>query len=348
MTENKDVTLNLNEENETIQNKIKEMLSKSGPLVALIVLCIYLSLKTPAFLTPDNLINVTRQAACNGFIAIGMMLAILTAGIDLSVGAMMALSMVVMGKAIQAGFNPIICILVCLLVGTLLGLINGLLLTKLKLPHPFISTLGTQNIFRGICLLLTMGTPISGMPDAVKWAGGSYIGIFPVSMIILIVVYIVMGVFLRDTTYGRRIYAVGGNPITAKLAGVNNDRTLCMVYALSGLMCGIAGLVLAGRVDAVYPLAGLAWETDAIAAVIIGGSSFFGGKGTISGTFTGVLLIAVLRNGLNLLHITPDMQTVILGCVIIIAVFMDVVKNGGFKKIKKKVTVNIEANANAK
>jgi ribose transport system permease protein len=174
------------------------------------------------------------------------------------------------------------------------------------------------------------------MPVAVKWAGGSFImGALPVSAAILIVVYAIFGFFLRNTTLGRHIYVVGGNPTTARLSGVNVDFTLIMVYALSGLMCGLAGLVLAGRVDAVYPMAGMGWETDAIAAVIIGGSSFFGGRGNILGTFSGLVLIAVLRNGLNLMNITPDMQTVVLGSVIIVAVFIDVVRNGGFAKVKK-------------
>lgn len=332
----------LMEENPTLEatrltpmQQVKDVFGKAGPLVALVVISAYLTVSTSAFMTPDNLINVVRQAACNGLIAIGMMLCILTGGIDLSVGSTMALAMVVMAKCIQANVPPVLCILVCLLVGTLLGLVNGLLLTKMKLPHPFISTLGTQNIYRGICLLLTLGTPISGMPDAVKWAGAAYLGPIPVSAIILVIVYVIAGFFLRDTTLGRRIYAVGGNKATARLAGVNVDFTLCSAYTISGLMCGLAGLILAGRVDAVYPMAGVAWDTDAIAAVIIGGSSFFGGKGTILGTFVGAILIAVLRNGLNLLYITPDMQTVILGLVIIVAVFIDVVKNGSFKKVQK-------------
>lgn len=323
-----------------LMKQFKEVLGKAGPLVALIIISVFLAFNTSAFWTADNLINVGRQAACNGLIAIGMMLAILTGGIDLSVGSTMALAMVIMAKCIEAGLPAALCIVVCLLAGSVLGFVNGLLLTKMKLPHPFISTLGTQNIYRGICLLLTMGTPISGMPEGVKWAGAAYIGPVRVSLIILLVVYVIAGFFLRDTTLGRHIYAYGGNRTTARLSGVNVDFTLCSVFTLSGLMCGLAGLILAGRVDAVYPMAGVGWDTDAIAAVIIGGTSFFGGKGTILGTFTGVVLIAVLRNGLNLLYITPDMQTVILGMVIILSVFIDVVRNGGFKTIQKKAEKN--------
>lgn len=316
-------------------DKVMEILGKSGPLVALLLMCVFLTIRVPSFMTADNLLNILRQSSSQALIAISLMLAILTGGIDLSVGSLMALAMVLMGKAVQIGVPPAICILICVLGGAFLGWLNGIALTKLRLPHPFISTMGTKYIYRGICLLLTMGTPISGLPDQIKWAGAAFIGPVAVSLIIVIVIYVLFGVFFSNTTLGRRIYAVGGNRDTAHLAGVNVDFTLCAVYTLSGLMCGIAGLILAGRVDAVYPMAGVDWESDAIAAVIVGGASFFGGKGTISGTFVGVLLIAVLRNGLNLLGITPDMQTVVMGAVIIISVFIDVVRNGGFKRVKK-------------
>jgi len=316
-------------------DSIKAFLAKSGPLVALLIMCIFLTIRSPSFLTLDNLLNILRQSSSQALIAVSLMLAILTGGIDLAVGSTMALSMVFMGKGLEAGFPPIVCALICIFSGLFLGWVNGIILTKLKLPHPFISTMGTKYIFRGICLLLTLGSPISGMPNVVKWAGSAFIGIIPVSLIIVIVIYIIFGIFFSKTTLGRHIYAVGGNKETARLAGVNIDFTLCAVYALSGLMCGIAGLILAGRVDAVYPMAGVDWESDAIAAVIVGGASFFGGKGTISGTFVGVMLIAVLRNGLNLLGITPDMQTVVLGVVIILSVFIDVIRNGGFAKIQK-------------
>jgi ribose transport system permease protein len=320
----------------SFKESFRVLMGKAGPIVALLILAIFLSIKTDRFLSIQNFTNVIRQAASIGLIAIGMMLAILTGGIDLSVGALMALTTILMGKAVQAGLGGILPVLICLGSGFLLGALNGVLLTKLKLPHPFISTMGTQNIFRGACLLLTAGTPISGMPMAVKWAGSSFIAnAVPVSAVILIVVYVIFGFFLRNTTLGRHIYVVGGNTTTARLSGVNVDFTLIMVYALSGLMCGLAGLILAGRVDAVYPMAGIGWDTDAIASVIIGGSSFFGGRGNILGTFIGLLLISVLRNGLNLMNITPDMQTVVLGTVIILAVFIDVVRNGGFARVKK-------------
>lgn len=324
-----------NEKSNDVLNMIKAVLAKGGPLVALILMMIFLTIRCPSFLTADNILNVFRQSSSQALIAIALMLAILTGGIDLAVGSTMALATVVMGKCLEAGFPSLLCAVVCVVAGLALGWLNGIILTKLKLPHPFISTLGTQFIYRGICLVLTQGTPISGMPPAVKWAGSTFVGPIAVSVIIIIIIYIIFGVFFSKSTLGRHIYAVGGNRDTAKLAGVNVDFTLTAVYTLGGLMCGIAGLILAGRVDAIAPMAGVNWETDAIAAVIVGGASFFGGKGNISGTFVGVMLIAVLRNGLNLLAITPDMQTVILGSVIILSVFIDVVRNGGFKKVRK-------------
>lgn len=317
--------------------RIMEKLGNAGPLIALVALSVFLTIVSPTFLTFGNIMNISRQAACNGLISLGMLIAILTGGIDLSVGSILALASILMGKYVQAGGNPFIGIIICLASGAGLGFVNGILLTKFKLPHPFISTLGTQNIYRGICLIITMATPISGMPVAVKWAGAEFaFNVVPISLLIMVVCYIIFSIFLNKTTLGRHIYAAGGNSTTAKLSGVNVSFTLTAVYTISGLMCGLSGLLLAGRVDAVYPLAAIGWETDAIAAVIIGGTSFFGGRGTVLGTFSGVILIAVLRNGLNLLGITADAQTVILGSVIILAVFMDVVRSGAFGSFKSK------------
>ena len=315
--------------------KIKHALGNAGPLIALAALVILLSLLTDKFFTTVNILSIFKQATSAGLVAIGMMLAILTGGIDLSVGAIVGLSMVFMGEGVKAGLNPYICISLCIFGGAVLGLFNGLAYTMLRLPHPYIVTLGTLNIFRGICLLITGGSPFSGMPEEIRFLGQYSIGdIFPVCIILLVVSYIIFGFFLTRTTLGRRIYATGGNPLTAKLAGINIKFTLCSVYTLSGLMCGLSGLVLAGRVDSVFPNAGLTWETDAIAAVIIGGASFFGGKGTIWGTFSGCLLIAVLKNGMNIMGVTPDLQTVAIGTMIILAVFIDIVRNGGFKTVK--------------
>ena len=317
---------------------VKKVLSKSGPLIALLIICLYLTLTTESFLTVKNIMNVIRQATSNGFVAMGMMVCILTAGIDLSVGAIVGIASMMTGIAAQAGANGFICILVCIGTGILCGYVNGLLLTKLRLPHPFISTMGTKNILRGLALLLTAGVPISGMPVALNWAGSAYIGkAVPVSLILLIFAYVLFSIFLNNSKLGRHIYAVGGNMEAARLSGINVDRVRTLAYTISGFTAALGAIILIGRTDACYPNAGLDFDNDAIAAVIIGGTSFSGGRGNALGTFVGVMLMAVLRNGLNLKNVTANAQTVVLGSVIIIAVAIDMFRNGAFKKLKKQV-----------
>jgi ribose transport system permease protein len=227
---------------------------------------------------------------------------------------------------VKMGINSFLSMLLCLGVGSLMGLINGLLLTKLKLPHPFISTMGTQKIARGLSLAVTAAAPISGFAVPVQFLGSRTIGPVPASVLLVIVLYVIMFLFLTHTATGRYIYAVGGNVEASRLSGINVDRVLCIVYTISGFMAALAGIVLVGRVNAAYPLAGQDYETDAIAAVIIGGSSFSGGVGKIYNTVIGVLIIAVLRNGLNLLNVDSAWQTVAIGVVIILAVYLDVIR----------------------
>jgi ribose transport system permease protein len=232
--------------------------------------------------------------------------------------------------AIKWHVDPIISILIGLGIGTLVGLVNGLLLTKLHLPHPFIATLGTMNIARGIALIITGASPISGFDRAgagqVLYLGAGSIGPIPVAFIIVVIVYIIFNIILNNTSFGRHVYAVGGNTSAARLSGINVNRTLVFVYSISGLMAGLAALMLAGRTNSGYPNAGTGAELDAIAAVIIGGASFSGGSGTIWGTAIGVILIAVLRNGLVLLQVPVEWQTVAIGVVIVVAVYIDVLR----------------------
>lgn len=319
----------------------KNLLAKSGPLLALVLIAAILTVTTDNFLTARNLMNVIRQAASNGFVALGMMACILTGGIDLSVGSIVAISCMLSGMAAQAGVPGVICVGICIGVGIICGIINGLLLTKLKLPHPFISTMGTQNVLRGAALLVTAGVPISGMPYALNWAGSAYIANkIPVSLVLMLAAYLIFALFLRRTRLGRHIYAIGGNSEAARLSGISVNRVRLWAYTISGFTAALGAIILIGRTDSAYPNAGLTWENDAIAAVIIGGTSFSGGRGNALGTFVGVLLIAVLRNGLNLLNVTANMQTVVLGFVIIIAVFIDVVRSGAFKSVRKKVATS--------
>ncbi|OXS79438.1 ABC transporter permease [Domibacillus enclensis] len=315
------------------KKSFKHFLGKFGALIGLIILTVVLTFLSDKFLTVNNLMNIARQSSINALLAIGMLLPILTAGIDLSVGSILAISIMTMGiVSVNMGMSPVLGIIVCLAVGAAFGLLNGLLLTKLRLPHPFISTLGTMNIARGIALIITAAAPIAGFPYLIQFLGREFVGPIPVSFLLVIGVYIVFHIFLTRTQTGRYIYAIGGNKEAAHLSGINVDRVLIIVYTISGLMAGLAGLVMVGRVNSAFPLAGLSYELDAIAAVIIGGASFFGGVGTVWGTLIGAMIIAVLRNGLNLLNVSADFQMAVIGIVIIAAVYVDVLRQRNSKK----------------
>ncbi len=307
---------------------VKEVLFKLAPLLSLIVLCFLLSLVSKNFLRYHNMMNILRQASTTALIALGMLVVILTAGIDLSVGPIMALSICTMGVIMKSTgvTNSFVLITICLLVGVFMGLINGLLLTKLNLPHPFISTIATRNIARGVALIITAAAPIVNFPKAVEVAGSGSLSGFPFAFIIVMIFYLFTHFFLNRTVLGREIYSIGGNKEAAVLSGINVKAVLTFVYCFSGLMCGCAGIIFVGRVGGALPLAGTTADIDSIAAVIIGGASFSGGKGTVAGTMIGVLLIAVIRNGLILLKASSDMQYVVIGTIIIIAVFADVVR----------------------
>ncbi|WP_105616209.1 ABC transporter permease [Vallitalea okinawensis] len=315
---------------------VKELAFKIAPLITLIVLSGYLAIVSENFLHFDNLMNILRQATTISLIAVGMLIVIITAGIDLSVGAVMALSICVMGIALKAGItNPLLLILICIATGTGMGIINGLLLTKLHLPHPFISTIGTRNISRGLALFITGAAPIIGFPKIIEVPGSADISGIPLSFIIVLIVYVCVHLFLNHTVLGREIYSVGGNKEAALLSGINVGKVLTFVYGFSGFMCASAGIIYVGRVGGALPLAGTTADLDAIAAVIIGGASFFGGKGTVWGTLIGVLLISVIRNGLNLLSASADLQYVVIGLVIVIAVFVDVLRTKVEEKAKR-------------
>lgn len=321
------------EKNAAFFASVKKHMYSLGVLVSLVLLCIVMSILSPRFLSVSNLMNVAGQAAINSIISIGMFLAILTSGIDLSVGSVLALSTMVMGMFVKTfHMNPYVALLTCLAVGTLLGLFNGLLLTKMHLPHPFISTMGTKQMARALCLVVTGTLPVYQFEKPIVFLGNANIGPMPVSFVLVAVLYVLMFIFLNRTRTGRYIYAVGGNKEASRLSGINVDNILNLVYAMSGFFAALAGIVLVGRVDTAFPLAGVDYETDAIAAVIIGGASFFGGVGKIGNTIVGVLLIAVLRNGLNLLGVPSAWQTFSVGAVIIIAVYVDVIRQRVMKQ----------------
>jgi ribose transport system permease protein len=269
-----------------------------------------------------------------------MYIVILTAGIDLSVGSVMALSIMLLAMADQAGWPWPIVLLIGPAVGTLIGLINGLGITFLRLPHPFIMTLGTLNAVRGICYLVTDGRPVSGISDPVRFIGiadiplpfGGEFAVIPVSAILLLICYFGVAWFLQKVSLGRHVFAVGGNPQAARVSGINVDGVLLFVYATSGFFAGLAALLMAGRTGSGYPNLGIGAELDAIAAVIIGGASFFGGRGSVLGVFAGVLVMGLLRNGLNLMDISAFWQQTLIGIIIILAVWIDVLRRRSGKR----------------
>jgi ribose transport system permease protein len=306
-----------------------------GIVVVVIVMMIFLAIAQPEyFLSVQNLTNVLKQIAMNSLLAIGLFLVILTAGIDLSVGSILALAMMAVAIADKADWPWPVVLLIGPMVGIIVGAINGLGLTLLRLPHPFIMTLGTLNAVRGLTNLISDGRPISGLSAPVRFLGSAQIplpalgpfGAIPVSAFVLLVCYGGVAVFLRKVSVGRHIYAVGGNPQAARVSGISVDRVLVLVYVMSGFFAGLSALLLAGRTDSGFPNAGIGAELDAIAAVIIGGASFFGGRGTVLGVFSGVLIMGLLRNGLNLMNVSVFWQQLLIGIIIILAVYVDVLR----------------------
>ena len=308
------------------------VLRRLGAVLALLAMCAILTALSDHFLTFDNLMNVFRQSAVNTLLALGQLLVIVTAGIDLSVGSILGFACVVAALMLKAGAPAWLSILAAIAVGTALGSVNGLLLTRLRLPHPFIPTLGMMNVARGMALVISGGFPISGLPEGFRWLGAGKIAFIPAPVLVVLAVCVLLHLFLNRTTIGRDIYAIGGNKQAAVLCGIPVNSRLTLVYAMSGGLAGLAAILLAGRMNSGFPLAGAGAELDSIAAVIIGGASFFGGVGTVSGTLVGALMIGVLRNGLNLLDVSSYWQSAVIGVVIVMAVWIDVVRQRSASK----------------
>ncbi len=307
-------------------NVIAVLLRRFGALLALVLMSTLLGVVSEHFLTVDNVINVFRQSAVNALLALGQLAVIITAGIDLSVGSILGLCCVIAAWVLKHGVPVAVAIPATLAAGCALGAINGLLLTKLHLPHPFIPTLGMMNVARGLALVISGGFAISELPATFRYWGAGEIGIVPVPILVVLAFCAVFHVLLTKTTPGRDLYAIGGNPQAALLSGIPVASRLNFAYSLSGFMSAVAAIVLAGRMNSGFPLAGVGAELDSIAAVIIGGASFFGGAGTVGGTLVGALTIGVLRNGLNLLDVSSYWQAVVIGAVIVLAVWIDVVR----------------------
>ena len=303
---------------------VNTMIDRFLPLVGLTLLVIVITAMNQQFLSPDNLLNLLRQVSINGLIAFGMTFVILTGGIDLSVGSILAFSSAMTALIITSGVDPMFAMLLGCLVGVLAGAVNGLLVTAGGMA-PFIATLATMTIYRGATLVVTDGNPITGLGDSLMFQlfGKGYFFGIPVPAVTMAVTFVILYIILNKTVFGRETYAIGGNETAAALSGIKVNRRKIMIYALSGLMSALAGIILASRLDSAQPTAGETYELDAIAAVVLGGTSLMGGKGRIVGTLIGVLIIGVLNNGLNLIGVSSFYQQIIKGLVIVIAVLID-------------------------
>ena len=307
-----------------MKNTMKYM-SELTTVIALIILMAVITIINSNFLTANNLLNLLLQVTSNALIAFGMTFVILTGGIDLSVGSILALSSALTAGLLGSGMPVTLAILISLILGCILGMMNGLLISYGKLA-PFIVTLATMTIFRGATLVYTNGNPITkGLSDTFlfQFLGQGYIVGIPFPVIIMFIVFIVLYVLLHKTAFGKSVYAIGGNEKAAYISGVKLNKVKIIIYSISGIMASISGLIITSRLSSAQPTAGASYEMDAIAAVVLGGTSLSGGKGRILGTFIGALIIGVLNNGLNIIGVSAFWQQVVKGVVILIAVLID-------------------------
>jgi ribose/xylose/arabinose/galactoside ABC-type transport system permease subunit len=297
--------------------------SKYGIYFAFVLLAGTLSVVSPPFRTFSNFENILQQTSVNGIMAVGMTLVIITAGIDLSVGSVLALSAVVATSFAHPDIHSLVVpVLMGLLIGLACGTVNGILIAKKRLA-PFIVTLGMMTVARGAALVYTSGRPIINLSDSYDKIGGGFLGGIPFPALIFLSVILLGTFILHFTRFGRYVFAVGGNELAAKVSGVNTDSILIGVYALTGTLAGMAGIVLSSRVMSASPATGAGYELDAIAAVVIGGTSLSGGVGSIAGTIVGVLIIGVMNNGLDLLNVSSYWQQIVKGLIIVLAVLLD-------------------------
>jgi len=299
----------------------------TGPLIGLVLLCLFLTFATDSFFSIRNFLNILDQITVLGIMAVGMTFVILIGGIDLSVGSVMALAMMVLGYLnVEAGMSMPAAITLALVAAAFTGIIAGILITEFNVPA-FIATLAMMSVARGLANMITNGSQVIGFPPWFNMAAIiRYGGYLTMTVAVMLIVFALALLYQRYRYGGRTLYAIGGNPEVARLAGINVKRTTVLVYMTCSLLAGLAGILLAARLDAVQPSSGVAYELDAIAAVVIGGTSLSGGTGGVGGTIIGVLIIGVLRNGLNLLGVSPFLQQVIIGLVIVLAVAAETLK----------------------
>ncbi|WP_330548320.1 ribose ABC transporter permease [Aminipila luticellarii] len=310
----------------TSNRSIKDVVQKNKPLIVLLILCIAMAFLSDSFFTWRNFLTVLRQTSINAVIATGMTFAILIGGIDLSVGSVLAICGAIAANLIASGVDMILTILITLFLGLAIGIVNGLLISKGRL-QPFIATLGTMTLLRGCTLVYTQGKPIGtgGGADSLLFGkiGSGYIFALPVPVYIMIIVFIAAYYILKHLRMGRYIYALGSNEEATVYSGIKTDKVKIFVYGASGLLASLAGIIVTARLGSAQPNAGSGYELDAIAAVVLGGTSMSGGIGSIGGTAIGALIIGILNNALNLLQVPSYYQNVAKGAVILFAVLLD-------------------------
>ncbi|MEP7109786.1 MAG: ABC transporter permease [Ferruginibacter sp.] len=309
---------------------MKRFTAKYGIYIAFLLLAITMAVSSPYFLRTGNLLNILKQISINGIVAVGMTFVIISGGIDLSVGSIVALSAVFASTYAHPGdYSLFVPLVIGLLAGSACGFLNGVLIAKRRLP-PFIVTLGMMTIARGVALVYSNGRPVINLSDQYNHIGGGYFFGLPIPAIIFLAVAAWGMLVLNYTKFGRHIYATGGNELAARISGVNTDQKKIIVYTMAGFFAGLAGIVLSSRIMTGSPVGGAGYELDAIAAVVIGGSSLKGGIGTIGGTIMGALIIGVISNGLDLLSVSSYWQQIVKGGIIVLAVMVD--KNQGTDK----------------
>ena len=307
----------------TYQERLWRLFNRFGPAIMLMAVVAGMSIAHPDFLTISNLMTIGLQAAVRALLAIGELLVIISGGIDLSVGTAMSLSMVTMGLYVINSHGSLeIGMLIAIATGVLVGLVNGTLVAFLGLP-PFIITLGMLGIAQGLALTLSSGFSMYGFPKEFDFLGGGQIIGIPVPIIILAVVALVASFIFRETRLGRYAYAIGGGEEAARRAGIPVRRFKVAIYAFCGGLVGISSIVLSSRINSAHPGIGIGYELDAIAAVVIGGASLMGGRGNVSGAIIGALTMAAIRFGLNVMAVTPFIQQIVIGVILIIAVYLD-------------------------
>lgn len=309
-------------------NILKRLASirEANILLALIALCIAVSIYAPdKFLTSFNIGSVLRQVAFFGLLSIGETLVIITGGIDLSPGSVIAFIGVVVALFIKQGLPVGVAVLLALIVSSLIGFWHGIFVTKLRVP-PFIITLGTLSIARGGAAALTKGWPVSGLPDSFNFLGRASLSFLPLPFIILLLIFVIFHILMNYSVFGRRIYAIGGNIEAARLSGINVDRGRIICYMISAFLAGLSGILIAANMGQGHPGVGSAYELQAIAGAVIGGTSLMGGEGTVFGTLLGTFIISVLYNALILLQVSPYWHEIVVGSVVVIAVTVDVLR----------------------